>query len=50
MPVIPALSKRKQVDCEFKESLGYIMSSRPGWTMFFVSKKKTNEQKKNKTK
>ena len=52
MPLIPALSRQKQVDlCEFKTSLVYRVSSRTAKTASqrsLVSKNKTKNRKQNK--
>jgi hypothetical protein len=31
LPVMPALGRLRQKDCEVKANLGYILSSRPAW-------------------
>lgn len=36
MPVIPALEKLKQENCQFGAILGYILSSRLGYAGWFL--------------
>lgn len=51
MPVIPAFERKRQVDQEFKDILGYVMSSRlaPSY-MRSCLKNKNEKEKKKKTK
>jgi hypothetical protein len=46
-PVIPALGRVKQEDHNFEASLGYIVSSRPAWTVRPPISKKKKEKKVN---
>ena len=52
MPLIPVLQRQRQADiCEFKASLGYIVSSRPaGAKRESLSQKHKTETKTNKQK
>jgi hypothetical protein len=48
-PVIPALGRLKQEDCDFKASLGYRESSRTAWATNRdppLKKQKPNKKKK----
>jgi hypothetical protein len=49
MPVIPALSRLRQEDCEFEGGLGYIVSSRLAYVIC-LNKQKSKQTNKNRLK